>query len=166
MTNLCSRSQQLLPELEIEAAKTRRLFEALPEGHAHFKPHVRSMALGRLAGHTSDLYRIIALSLTSADLDWDTWKAYTMTTKTPLLEKLDENVLCALNALRTVSDDTLTQRWRIYRGARDLFDGERYTAYRFNGMNQIIHHRAQLGTYIRALDLPLPGMYGPSADGI
>ena len=157
----------LLPELETEIGKTRRLFEALPDGEVDFKPYEKSMPLGRLAGHTTDLFRIITLVLTSSDFDMAVaWKPYTMESKAQLLAQFEENADKALTALKQTSDEIFHQQWRILRGPLTLFSGERYAAYRSNGMNQIIHHRAQLGTYIRALGLPLPGMYGASADGI
>ena len=159
-------STQLLPELRTESEKTRRLFEALPEDQNAFRPHVKSMPLARLAGHIADFYRVIVLSLTSPDFDWANWSPYTMNTKAELLVTLAKKSRDALSALENASNEVFHQQWRICRGDRDLFCGVRYTAYRSNGMNQIIHHRAQLGTYIRALDHPLPGMYGPSADGI
>ncbi len=157
----------LLPELETEIGKTRRLFEALPDGEVDFQPYGKSMPLGRLAGHTTDLFRMIALILTSSDFDMAiAWKPYTMESKAQLLAQYEENAEKALRALKQTSDETFHQQWRILRGPLTLFSGERYTAYRSNGINQIIHHRAQLGTYIRAMSLPLPGMYGASADGI
>ena len=156
----------LLPEFETEMGKTRRLFEALPDREVDFKPYEKSMPLGRLAGHTADIFRIIVLVLTSPDFDWAAWKPYTMESKAQLLAQFEENADKALTALKQTSDETFHQHWKIMRDPVTLFSGERYTAYRANGMNQIIHHRAQLGTYIRALGLPLPGMYGPSADGI
>ena len=125
------------------------------------------MPLGRLAGHTTDLFRIIALVLTSTDFDMAVaWKPYTMESKSQLLAQFEENADKALRALNQTFDETFHQQWKILCGPLTLFCGERYTAYRSNGMNQIIHHRAQLGTYIRAVGLPLPGMYGASADGI
>ncbi len=166
MTGTITLRHLLLPELETEIGKTRRIIDALPDGEVDFKPREKSMPLGRLAGHTIDLFRIIALSLTSPDFDFTAWKPYTMASKTQLLAQFEENADKALSALRQTSDETFHQHWRIVRGPNTLFSGERYTAYRANGMNQMIHHRAQLGTYIRALGLPLPGMYGPSADGI
>jgi uncharacterized damage-inducible protein DinB len=156
----------LLPELAIEIGKTRRLFEALPNREIDFKPHEKSMTLGRLASHIADLYRIIELSLTSPDLDWAMWNAFTMENKVHLLAQFEVNAGIALTTLEHAQEEDFSRNWRIFRGADTLFDGKRYAAYRSNGMNQIIHHRAQLGSYIRALDLPLPGMYGPSADGI
>ena len=89
-----------------------------------------------------------------------------METKLDLLETFEHNRSRALEALSNATDEVFQQPWRIYRGETNLFSGPRYAAYRSNGMNQIVHHHAQLGTYIRALNLPLPEMYGPSADGI
>ena len=167
MTKTTSLRDLLLPELETEIGKTRRLFDALPDGEVEFKPYEKSMPLGRLAGHTTDLFRIIAIVLTSSDFDMAVaWKPYTTESKAQLLAQFEENADEALKSLKQTSDETFQQHWRILRGPLTLFAGQRYTAYRSNGMNQIIHHRAQLGTYIRALGLPLPGMYGPSADGI
>ena len=157
----------LLPELETETGKTHRLFQALPDRKADFKPHEKSMTLGRLAGHTTDLFRLLALTLTRSELDMAVgWHPYTMASKAELLARFDENAGRALAAFKLISDENFHQPWTIKRGPDTLFSGERFTYFRNQGINQIIHHRAQLGTYIRALDLPLPGMYGASADGI
>ena len=157
----------LLPEIELEIGKTRRLFEALPEGKADFKPYDKSMTLGRLAGHITDLFRLMALTLTTSELDMAvSWQPYTMVSKGELLTRFEEGANSALAAFRQSSDEAFHQPWMITRGPNVLFSGDRFTYFRNQGVNQIIHHRAQLGTYVRALGLPLPGMYGPSADGI
>ena len=157
----------LLPEIKTEIGKTRRLFGALPDGESGFKPYAKSMALGHLAGHTTDLFRMIALTLTSPELDMAVaWQPYTMAGKAELLARFEENASDALAAFEQISDQGFHQTWTIKRGPNVLFSGDRFTYYRNQGINQIVHHRAQLGTYIRALGLPLPGMYGPSADGI
>jgi uncharacterized damage-inducible protein DinB len=157
----------LLPEIETEIGKTRRLFEALPDGKSDFKPYEKSMTLGRLAGHTTDLFRLMALTLTSSELDMAVaWQPYTMPSKAELLARFEENASGALAAFKQISDEAFHQPWTIKRGPNILFSGERFTYFRNQGINQIVHHRAQLGTYIRALGLPLPGMYGASADGI
>ena len=90
MPQTCLLSKQLLPELEMESAKTHRLFGALPENQGIFQPHPKFMTLARLAGHTKDLYRIIALSLSAPDYDWAAWSPYTMTTKAELLSTLEK----------------------------------------------------------------------------
>ncbi len=157
----------LLHEVENEIGKTRRLFEALPDGKADFRLHEKSMTLGRLAGHISDLFRLMALTLTTSELDMAVaWQPYTMAAKAELLSRLEENTSAALAAFRQISDEAFRETWIIRRGSNILFSGDRFTYFRNQGINQIVHHRAQLGTYIRALEIPLPGMYGVSADGI
>ncbi len=157
----------LLPELDTEIGKTRRLFEALPDDRSDFKPYEKSMTLGRLAGHTTDLFRLMALTLTSDELDMAVaWQPYTMASKAKLLAHFEQSASDARVAFEQITDQALHQPWIIKRGPNVLFSGERFTYYRNQGINQIVHHRAQLGTYLRALGMPLPGMYGPSADGI
>ena len=157
----------LLPELDTEIGKTRRLFEALPDGKSDFKPYEKSMTLGRLAGHTTDLFRLIAFTLTISELDMAVaWQPFTMVVKGEMLERFENNASDALAAFRQSSDETFHHPWTIKRGPNILFSADRFTYYRNQGINQIVHHRAQLGTYLRALGLPVPGMYGTSADGI
>ena len=83
-----------------------------------------------------------------------------------MLERFENNAGDALAAFRQSSDKTFHQAWTIRRGPNILFSADRFTYYRNQGINQIVHHRAQLGTYLRALGLPVPGMYGTPADGI
>ena len=157
----------LLPEIDTEIGRTRRLFEALPDGASTFKPYEKSMTLGRLAGHTTDLFRLMALTLTTSEIDMAVaWQPYTMVSKGELLARFEQNAASALAAFQQTSDAAFHESWTIKRGSNVLFSGDRFTYFRNQGVNQIVHHRAQLGTYIRALGLPLPGMYGPSADGI
>lgn len=157
----------LLAELEAEVGKTRRLFEALPDKRSDFKPHEKSMTLGRLAGHTTDLFRLMTLTLTTSELDMAAgWQPYTMASKAELLARFEQHASDALNSFRNIADEAFPAPWTIKRGPIVLFSGDRFTYYRNQGVNQVVHHRAQLGTYLRALGLPLPGMYGPSADGI
>ena len=157
----------LLPEIGIEIGNTRRLFEALPDGKSDFKPYEKSMTLGRLAGHITDLFRLMALKLTTSEIDMAVaWQPYSMVSKGDLLTRFEQDASGALAAFKETSDSAFRQSWTIKRGSKILFSGDRFTYFRNQGINQIVHHRAQLGTYIRALEMPLPGMYGPSADGI
>ncbi len=157
----------LLAELDTEIGKTRRLFEALPDGRSDFKPYEKSMTLGRLAGHTTDLFRLMALTLTMSEFDMAVgWQPYTMISHGELLKRFEDNARDARNAFNQCTDQAFRQPWIIKRGTNILFSADRFTYYRNQGVNQIVHHRAQLGTYLRALGLPVPGMYGPSADGI
>ena len=157
----------LVTEVSLELSKTRRLFEALPEAQSAFKPYAKSMTLGRLAGHIADILRLMALTLTTAQLDMAAgWQPYTMGSKRELLTGFEDNAGRALAAFEQTSDEAFHQPWSIKRGPNILFTGDRFTCIRNQGINQMVHHRARLGTYLRALGLPLPGMYGPSADGI
>ena len=94
------------------------------------------------------------------------WQPYTMGSKGELLTRFEQNTAGVLAALRQTSDAAFRQPWMIKKGPNVLFSGDRFNYFRNQGVNQSIHHRAQLGTYLRALGLPLPRMYGPSADGI
>ena len=159
----------LAAELELEVSKTRRLFEALPGGSAEFefRPHERSMTLGRLAGHMADIYTLIVLTLTTNELDMAAgWRPFTAMNRAELLERFEDRAERVREAFQGISDQAFREPWSIRRGPNLLFSADRFTYYRNQGINQIVHHRAQLGTYIRALGLPLPGMYGASADGI
>ncbi len=157
----------LLPELTTEIGKTRRLFEALPDNKSEFRPYEKSMTLGRLAGHTTDLFRLMVFTLTMSEFDMAVaWQPYTMVVKAEMLERFEDNASDALTAFKQTSDEAFHEPWTIKRGPNILFSADRFTYFRNQGVNQIVHHRAQLGTYIRALGLPLPGMYGLSADGI
>ena len=165
--NISSIRELLIPEFEAEASQTRRLFEALPDGDTSFKPHERSMSLGRLAGHITDIYRYISFMLANRDFDLAADRpVYTMEDKASLFAQFEDNVRSARSTLQQTDDAAFRQHCIIRRGTVTLFEADRYTYYRLQGINQIVHHRAQLGTYVRALDIPLPGMYGRSADGI
>jgi hypothetical protein len=110
---------------------------------------------------------MIVLTLTVSEFDMAVvWQPYTMVLKGEMLKRFDDNASDALAAFKQSSDEAFHQPWMIKRGPNTLFSGDRFTYYRNQGVNQIVHHRAQLGTYLRALGMPVPGMYGPSADGI
>ena len=125
------------------------------------------MTLGRLAGHTTELFRLMVFTLTMSEFDMAVaWQPYTMVVKGEMLQRFEDNASEALAAFKQASDKAFHQSWTIKRGPNILFSAGRSTYFRNQGIDQIVHHRAQLGTYIRALGLPLPGVYGPSADGI
>ena len=110
--------------MQIEISKTRRLFEALPNGYSDFKPYENSMTLGRLVGHITDLFQIIALT---AELDMAvSWQPYTMCSKAELIVRFEENATRAFAAFKQISDEALHQSWTIKRGPNELFSGERH----------------------------------------
>ncbi len=159
-------STRLLPELELELAKTRKLLEHLPEDHNDFRPHPRAGTLARIAGHVVDLVFFLEQTLTAPELDFGTdhRQPLILQRKPELLEALEHNANRTLDALRSTSDGTFDQDFRFLFNGRVVFSGSRYTAYRINCLDHLLHHRAQLGVYLRLLDQKVPAIFGPSAD--
>jgi uncharacterized damage-inducible protein DinB len=165
---------RLLPELEHELAKTRRVLEAVPDGHADFKPHEKSMLLSRLAGHTAEFAGFAALILTLPGIDMQTpadpRRILRLEPPTETIAKLlavfDELAAGAIAALKRTTDPAFDEIFTLSRKGQPVFTGTRYTAYRNNALNHMIHHRGQLTVYLRLLNQPVPGTFGPSADGV
>jgi uncharacterized damage-inducible protein DinB len=160
----------LQPELEFELGRTRRILAAVPDHDIAFKPHEKSMSLAKLAGHITELPGFAAIILTIPSLDMaapgNPRKPVVMESTAQLLTHFDENAEKALAALKATTDAAFHATWSLSRGPMTIYSGNRYGAYRSFGINHMIHHRAQLGTYIRLLNCTLPGTYGPSADGM
>ena len=156
----------LLPELESELAKVRQTLERVPEVEGEFKSHEKSRTLASLAGHTADLVGFLGRVLTLAEFDFGTEHRtpLKMETSEQLLGAFDESSAGALTAMKETSDSTFHGGFRFLFNGRVVFEGTRYTAYRENTLDHIIHHRAQIGVYLRLLGLPVPAVYGPSAD--
>jgi uncharacterized damage-inducible protein DinB len=163
-------SARLLPELEQELAKTRRVLEAVPDGHNDFKPHEKSMLLNRLAGHTAEFAGFAALILTLPGIDMQTpadpRKILRMETNAKLLADFDELAAESIAALKNTTDAAFDETFTLSRKGQPVFTGTRYTAYRNNVLNHMVHHRGQLTVYLRLLNQPVPGTFGPSADGL
>jgi uncharacterized damage-inducible protein DinB len=162
-------STRLLPELEFELAKTRRVLEAVPDGHNDFKPHEKSMLLSRLAGHTAEFAGIAAIILTLPGVDMatpsDPRRILRMTTRDELLAEFDPLAAQAIAAMKATTDEALDETWTLRRKGELVFEGSRYTAYRNNALNHMIHHRGQLTVYLRLLEQAVPATFGPTADG-
>ncbi len=163
-----SLSQLLLPELESELAKTRRVLERVPDGNNDFRSAEKSMPLGRLAGHLAELARTAAVILTTDSIDMgtpsDPRKILRMETRDKLLAEYDELAGQLLAALRATTDERFHATWTAARKGQNVFTGPRYNAYRNMALNHMIHHRAQLGVYLRLLGEPVPSTFGPTAD--
>jgi len=170
MTETKEFSARLLPELESELAKTRRVLEAVPDGHNDFKPHEKSMLLNRLAGHTAEFAGIAALILTLPGIDMgtpaDPRKILRMETRDKLLAEFDEMTAKAIAAMKETTDAALDESWTLSRKGQPVFTGTRLMAYRNIALNHMMHHRGQLTVYLRLLNQPVPGTFGPSADGV
>jgi len=155
----------LLEELDSEFSKTRSMLERVPQLH-EFTPHERSMKLGKLATHTGQLagFGTFILSLPSFDFATAYMKPATYETTDHLLALFDAGVEQTRSALLAMPETSWGDTWKLSSGDRIFFEGTRFLAYRSMFLNHMIHHRAQLGVYLRLNNIPIPGMYGPSAD--
>jgi uncharacterized damage-inducible protein DinB len=156
----------LLLDFDTEIAKTRRTLERIPETDPQWKPHEKSMAIGRLALHTARLPEFCTRILTTPELNMDQEKRreFVFESTTHLLSELDRTAAEARSHLASSSDDDLRTAWKLSFGGRVLVDAPRMVLYRGMFLNHLVHHRAQLGVYLRLLNIPVPSTYGPSAD--
>jgi uncharacterized damage-inducible protein DinB len=159
-------SDLLLPEFDEEMKKTRTTLERVPADKPDFAPHPKSMVLGKLAPHVAELVGFGATILTTPELDFS--KAGNRPRppfeSAGLLKAFDENIAKTRTALQSMQDDAWTQPWKLSFQGKPIFSGSRFLAYRQMFLNHLVHHRAQLGVYLRLNDKPLPATYGPSAD--
>ena len=159
----------LLPEWDAECATTRRVLERLPEERFDWKPHAKSTSLRVLAGHVADLAGFGVQTLTVEALDLAPPGAPPFQEMEPrhraeLLARFDAARDAAHAALADIGDDALRQPWSLLLGGKVFRTWTRYSALRGFVMNHSVHHRAQLGVYLRLMDVPVPSMYGPTAD--
>ena len=158
-------SDLLLSEFDQEVSKTKTLLERVPV-NPDFKPHPKSMPLGKLAPHVAELAGFGLTILTTPEFDF----SKSNSTRVPfessdqLVTVLEEGAAKIRDALRNTPDEAWTQNWKLSFQGKPIFSGSRFLAYREMFLNHLVHHRAQLGVYLRLNDKPLPATYGPSAD--
>ncbi len=159
-------SDLLLIEFDEEIKKTRAMLERVPVEKPSFAPHPKSMLLGRLAPHVAELVGFGQSVLTTPELDFGkrSYQPMVLESVAQLTKVLDEGAVTVRKALAATSDDAWNQEWKLSFNGKVLFKGSRFLAYRQMFLNHIVHHRAQLGVYLRMNDKPLPATYGPSAD--
>jgi uncharacterized damage-inducible protein DinB len=157
--------QTLLPEFEEEMKNTRKLLGCIPVGKLDTKPHPRSMTLAELATHVAQVpgWTKHLLDGEMLDLSPD-MKPHVAESRAELLDTFDRGVLEARGRIRAASDDYWQTPWTFKVGGETVFSMPRATVMRSMIMNHLIHHRAQLGVFLRLHDVSIPGMYGPSAD--
>jgi uncharacterized damage-inducible protein DinB len=163
-----SLQQNILQELERELVITRKVLERLPEDKFHYTPHPKSMTLIKLATHIVNLLGMKSLMVRADYRDFADPNAPkpppTPTTRAQLLERFDAYAADLRKALGESDDQQLTNSFQLRAGEKVLMDRPRGAALRIMGLNHSIHHRGQLTLYLRMLDVPVPGIYGPSAD--
>jgi uncharacterized damage-inducible protein DinB len=153
-------------ELQVEGAQTRKMLSRVPFDRFDWKPHGKSMNLGRLATHIAELPGFIPVITGSTFLDVLQMKRQpsTVTNNEDLLALHDRKLEEAIAALTAATDEELMTSWSLRRGETVMFTLPRISGIRTLAMNHIVHHRGQLAVFLRLNDVPVPGMYGPSAD--
>lgn len=162
-------SDALLPEFDQEMAGTRKTLARCPEDKFDFTPHAKSWKMVSLATH---IVNMVGWTLDTIDKDsFDVappgappYKEEPVTSGKELLERFDRNVTAARAAIAGASDERLLAPWALLQGGQTLFTMPRIVCIRSFIMNHIIHHRGQLCVYLRLNDIPVPALYGPSAD--
>jgi uncharacterized damage-inducible protein DinB len=153
--------------LDAELASTRRVLEAVPGDKLDWRPHPKSFALGSLAAHIANLVAWQTMILETDDLDLSVPipRNAPPATTAALLETFDGNAEALRAALATADDAHLGTTWALRHGAHEIAAAPRVQMMRgMGGLSHLIHHRGQLTVYLRLLDVPVPGVYGPSAD--
>lgn len=158
-----------LPEFDHEMAVTRKTLERVPEGNPDWKPHDKSMTIGRLAGHLAELNSLVPIAMERELLDFRAPGApprqpNIMSSRAKLLEDFDKNVAAARAAIAQASDDQLMKVFTLQSAGKTIFALPRAAVLRGFILNHIIHHRGQLSVYLRLNNVPVPSIYGPSAD--
>ena len=158
-------SKTLLPEFEEEMKNTRRMLECVPDGKMNYQPHEKSMTLGRLATHVAELpaWTIFTLDQEVFDLQPD-FKPQIAASRAELLRIFDTNVAEARARIVAASDEDWQKIWTFKFAGKTVMSSPRSAVMRSSIMNHLIHHRAQLGVFLRLNEVEFPGMYGPSAD--
>jgi uncharacterized damage-inducible protein DinB len=156
-----------IAELKHEAGLTRKMLEKVPMDKADWKPHGKSMTLGRLATHIAETIHWIPVILQADEFDFasnPSPKGHTAAGLEELLSILDNNFNKAITALSQTDDETFNKIWNVKRGEHLVMSSPKKVAIRGWAFSHQFHHRGQLSVYLRLLDIPVPGMYGPSAD--
>ena len=155
-----------IAELKHESSLTRKILERVPLDKKDWKPHEKSMSLGRLATHVADtvgwasrIAKAEEFNFASANL-----KGHTAGDQTELMQIFQENVDAAVRDLSSMNDEDFAKPWVVKMGEKVMFNTPKKVALRGWAFSHMIHHRGQLSVYLRLLDVPVPGMYGPSAD--
>ncbi len=159
-------NQSLLQELEQESSNTRKMLQRVPEEHFGWKPHEKSTTLGSLASHVAEITHWLTRSLTTTEYDLAgvNDKPVIAATSSELMQIFEDNLAKAKAELLKATDDVFMQKWKLRSGEKIFFEIPKIAVIRSMAMNHLIHHRAQLSVYLRLLNVPVPGMYGPTAD--
>lgn len=159
----------LLTEWDQEMASTRRCLERVPEDKLAWMPHQKSMTLGRLASHLAEMPMWASGTLDADELDMappgkPPMEAANFKSGAEILDFFDKNASAARASLERATDESLLSNWTLKKGGKDIMTLPKIVCLRSFVMNHSIHHRGQMTVYLRLLDVPVPSVYGPSAD--
>ena len=159
-------AQSLLGEFDMEMASTRRTLERLPEDKLEWKPDPKSMSMGRLAAHVAEMTSWAAMTMTTDELDFaaSPYTPAVAKSREHVLQIADENAKAAREAIEASSDEDFMKPWTLRSGDQVFFTLPKIAVIRGMVMNHTIHHRGQLTVYYRMNGVPVPALYGPSAD--
>jgi uncharacterized damage-inducible protein DinB len=156
----------ILGELEHEAATTRKVLERVPADKFDWKPHEKSMAFGRLATHVAEMHGWAKPTIEDPELDFAKmdYKPFEPTSTEELVAHFEKNLAEAMESLKGATDDIWHEPWSLRNGEQIYFTLPKIAVMRTMVLNHIVHHRGQLTNYLRLNDIPVPPIYGPSAD--
>jgi len=159
-------SEAFLAELAHESVATRKTLERIPEGGLDFKPHDKSMPMGRLATHVAEIaaWGAIILEQDVFDMDPENYKPFQASNPGEVVTLFDRNLAALTDALKGVPDARMAAVWKMTVKGQLMIEMPRNAVFRNWVLNHLVHHRAQLGVYLRLLGVPVPAVYGPSAD--
>ena len=161
-------AERLLPELEQQLANTSKVLNEVPDGRNDFVPHEKSMPLTRLAGHTAELAGFAHLHLTVPSINMgtpeDPRKILRMSLKADLVAEFEGMAARLIETMKATSDEVFDETFTLLKQGNVVLETTRYNAYRTLFLDHMIHHRAQLGVYLRLLGEKVPATFGPTAD--
>jgi len=162
-------SEAMLPEFDHEMANTRKSLERVPEGKLGWKPHEKSMTMGRLAVHLTEIPGWVSITIEQDSFDVappgaSPYQPPKANSRKDILAMFDRNVAAARTAIAGADDKKLKKPWSLMSGGKVIFTQPRIGVLRSFILSHNIHHRAQLGVYLRLNNVPVPAIYGPSAD--
>ncbi len=157
--------EPIIAELDHEAAITKKLLERVPEERFDWKPHEKSMSMAQLASHVAESasWAGAVMTMDCFELPED-YQPYVAKSAQELMEKFDTSIAEAKNVLQGQPDDRLTANWQMKMGGKVVVEMPRAAVIRGHILNHLVHHRGQLSVYLRLNDIPVPSIYGPSAD--
>ena len=161
-----SLAESLLPEIDQEFANTRKVLQRCPSDKFDWQPHAKSMTLGRLATHTAGMSKWGLMTVETDEFNYvpGEYQEPTPTTTAGLLSAFDAETKAFREKLEALTDEDMGKTWTLKVQGEVIFAMPKAAVIRGSVLNHAIHHRAQLTVYLRLLDIPVPGMYGPSAD--